>query len=249
MKTHAKIRLHKYLSQAGVASRREGERLMRGGRVTVNGLPAREPGTVIDPATDLVEVDGRPVRPEKKMYLMLNKPAGYLCSLRDRFGDRLVTELTAGIPERLYPAGRLDLDSEGLLIMTNDGAFAQNLTHPSHRVTKTYRLQLGAPLSARQEERLVKGVRLDDGFRTAPARVRILSPDRRRIEVVIGEGKKRQVKRMLLAVGNRVKSLERTAIGPLTLGSLPRGKWRPLTPAEINSLKAPAKNDNCPGGS
>ncbi|MFH1038321.1 MAG: pseudouridine synthase [PVC group bacterium] len=230
------MRLQKYLSQAGVASRREAERMMLRGRVSVNGRPATEPGTVVDPAADTVEVDGRVVRPEKKIYLMLHKPSGCLCSLRDRFGRPLVTDLIPGISERLYPAGRLDLDSEGLLVLTNDGAFAQKLTHPSHRMMKTYRLELAAPLSVRQEDRMKKGVRLDDGFRTAPARVRILSPDRRRVEVVIGEGKKRQVKRMLQAVGNKVSSLQRMAIGPLALGGLPRGMWRRLNPSEVSSL-------------
>lgn len=236
-----KIRLQKYLSQAGVASRREGERLILAGKVSVNGELVTTLGIRITPEKDTISVAGRVITPEKKVYLLLNKPAGYLCSLKDRFGRPLVTELIGGIPQRLYPVGRLDLNSEGLLFMTNDGDFSQRLIHPRHQVEKTYQVRLKTGLNNIEKDRLTKGVVLDDGFRTSPARIKVLSPDRRQLEITIREGKKRQVKRMLEAVGNKVNYLRRVAIGPVKLGKLPRGKWRKLEPSEISALKAAAK--------
>ena len=228
------MRLQKFLSRAGAASRRKGEVLIASGRVRVNGRTVIEPGTVVDPDTDTVEVDGRKVAAEEKVYILLHKPAGYLCSLRDRFRRPLVTDLLGDIPQRLYHVGRLDLDSEGMLLLTNDGDFAQRLAHPRHRVEKTYRVRLSDPLSGRAAEKLRRGLELEDGFRTGPARVEIVSPDRREAEIVIREGKKRQVKRMLKAAGNRVTYLQRTAIGPLRLGGLEKGRWRRLTAEEVS---------------
>lgn len=236
-----KIRLQKYLSQAGVASRREAERLMLRGRISVNGRVVTEPGTLVDPEDDRVEVDGRKVIPQEKFYLMLHKPSGYLCALKDRFGRPLVTDLIKDVPARLYHAGRLDLDSEGLLIMTNDGDFSQCVTHPSHRVEKIYLVKLKTPLDNRQKTALSSGVRLDDGLMTGTAGVRIVSRDRRWVEITIREGKKRQVRRMLKAVENEVMYLKRIAIGPVKLGPLERGKWRWLKPREISTLKAAGK--------
>ncbi len=227
------MRLHKYLSRAGTTSRRKAEDLIAAGRVRVNKLAVTRPGTIIDPDGDTVEVDGRPVQPEAKVYILLHKPAGYLCSLEDRFRRPLVTGLLPEIAERVYPVGRLDLDSEGLLLLTNDGDFALKLTHPRHRIEKTYEIRLRDPLSPNGEEKLRSGVTLEDGFRAGPAGVRILAPDRRAAEVTIREGKKRQVKRMLEAVGNRVVYLKRTAVGPLSLGDLGKGKWRRLTAEEV----------------
>ena len=200
-----------------------------------------EQGTVVEPEKDTVKVDGRVVTPENNIYIILHKPSGYLCSMKDNFGRPLVTDLIRDIPRRIYHVGRLDLDSEGLLIMTNDGFFGQMLTHPGHRVDKTYRVKLRHPLDNQRVEQLIRGVEIDDGVVTAPARVRILSRDRRRIEIIIREGKKRQVKRMLRAVGNRVTYLKRVAIGPVQLGDLPRGKWRELTFREIQDLKNAAE--------
>ncbi|MDP8215169.1 MAG: pseudouridine synthase [Candidatus Euphemobacter frigidus] len=237
-----KIRLQKYLSQAGVASRREAERLMLRGRISVNGRVVSKPGTLVDLEDDRVELDGRKVIPQEKFYLMLHKPSGYLCALKDGFGRPLVTDLIKDIPARLYHAGRLDLDSEGLLIMTNDGDFSQCITHPSHRVEKIYFVKLKSPLDNRQKTALSSGVRLDDGLMTGAARVRIVSRDRRRVEIAIREGKKRQVRRMLKAVGNQVMYLKRIAIGPVKLGDLPTGKWRKLTAAEIQTLKTIGDN-------
>lgn len=220
-----------------MASRRKAEELIALGLVKVDGRVVTMPGVTVDPETASVEVNGLPVQSEKKIYLLLNKPAGYLCALKDRFGRPLVTDLTQDISQRVYHVGRLDLDSEGLLILTNDGDFAQRLTHPRHQIGKTYRLKLCGPLDNRAAEMLRKGLRLDDGFQTAPARVKILSRDRSRIEVSIREGKKRQVKRMLKAVGNEVIYLKRVAIGPVTLGRLEGGAWRYLTTGEIQALK------------
>ena len=237
-----KIRLQKYLSRAGVASRREAEQWISLGRISVNDRIVTEQGMVVDPEEDMVEVDGRVVTPQKNIYIILHKPSGYLCSMKDNFGRPLVVDLIRDIPQRIYHVGRLDLDSEGLLIMTNDGSFGQMLTHPGHQVDKTYRVKFRHPLDNQKVKQLSQGVEIDDGVVTAPARIRILSRDRRRIEIIIREGKKRQVKRMLRAVGNRVTSLKRVAIGPVQLGDLPRGKWRKLTSREIQALKSEAKN-------
>jgi len=237
-----KIRLQKYLSQAGVASRREAEKWIAQGRISVNNRIVIEQGTGVNPEKDKVEVDGRLVTPQKNTYIILHKPSGYLCSMKDDFGRPLVTDLIGDIPQRIYHVGRLDLDSEGLLIMTNDGSFGQLLTHPGHQVDKSYRVNLRYPLDNQRVEKLSQGVELDDGFLTSPARIRIISRDRRRVEIIIREGKKRQVKRMLRSVGNRVTYLKRVAVGPVQLGDLPRGKWRELTPGEIQALKKAAKN-------
>jgi len=237
-----KIRLQKYLSRAGVASRREAERWISLGRISVNDRIVTEQGTGVDPEEDTVRVDGRVVVPENNIYILLHKPSGYLCSMKDNFGRPLVTDLIRDIPQRIYHVGRLDLDSEGVLIMTNDGSFGQMLTHPGHQVDKTYQVKLLHPLDNQSVEKLSLGVEIDDGVVTAPAQVRVLSRDRRRVEIIIREGKKRQVKRMLRAVGNRVTYLKRVAIGPVQLGDLPRGKWRKLTSREIQDLKNAAKN-------
>ncbi len=237
MLTDGKIRLQKYLSQAGVASRREAERLIGEGAVEVNGRTVTEMGTRVEAGKDIVTVRGKRISPEKKMYLLLHKPAGYICSMKDGYQRPLATELIKGVPERLYPVGRLDLDSEGLLILSNDGDFCQKLTHPRYRVEKTYRVSLRYPLTPAGARRLESGVILKNGYRTAPARVRIVSRGRKTVEITIREGKKRQVKRMLLAVNNRVDYLKRVAVGPLKLGDLPRGKWRKLEPMEIAALK------------
>ncbi len=235
------VRLQRYLSMAGVASRRGGERLIKEGKVSVNGRVVTEMGVLMTPGKDKVAVEGRTVSPEKKRYILLYKPSGYLCALKDRFGRPLVTELLGGVRGRLYHVGRLDLDAEGLLIMTNDGDFAEKLTHPRYGVNKTYRVRLRSGLGKEEVRRLRSGVKLDDGFKTSPARVKIASPDRKVVEITIREGKKRQVKRMLIAVGNRVVHLKRVSIGSIGIGDLGRGKWRELTRREISALKGVGK--------
>lgn len=230
------MRLAKYLARAGVASRRASEEIIRAGRVTVDG------DTITDPARDIgsddaVAVDGKPVAhgvPERVVYA-LNKPAGVVSTARDPQGRPTVVSLVPQT-ERLYPVGRLDIDTTGLILLTNQGELAHRLTHPSFEVEKTYRVLVGGPAV---EERVLRvlgeGIELEDG-RTAPARVRRVSADT--IEITIHEGRKRQVKRMCEAVGHPVKRLERIRFGPLELGELPRGRWRKLSDPEIDALMA-----------
>jgi 23S rRNA pseudouridine2605 synthase len=230
------MRLAKYLATAGVASRRSSEAIVRAGRVSVNGL------TVTDPARDVsdgdaVAVDGRPISTaHERVVYALNKPAGVVSTARDPQGRPTVVTMVPQT-ERLYPVGRLDIDATGLILLTNQGDLAHRLTHPSFEVEKTYRVVVGGvgggPISERALRTLRDGIELEDG-RTAPARVRRVSADT--LELTIHEGRKRQVRRMCEAIGHPVKRLERVAFGPLTLGDLPRGRWRRLTDAEVEAL-------------
>jgi 23S rRNA pseudouridine2605 synthase len=227
------MRLAKYLASAGVASRRASEGMIRAGRVSLDGV------TITDPARDVrkhdvVAVDGRPVAPvHERVIYALNKPAGVVSTARDPQGRPTVVTMVPQT-ERLYPVGRLDIDTTGLILLTNEGDLAHRLTHPSFEVEKTYRAVVGAPPVREAALRALRdGVELDDG-RTAPARVRRVSADT--IEITIHEGRKRQVKRMCDAVGHPVKWLERTAFGPLHLGDLPRGRWRKLGDEEVRAL-------------
>jgi 23S rRNA pseudouridine2605 synthase len=231
------MRLAKYLAQAGVASRRASEALIRAGRVSVQGEVVTDPACEVDPGS-AVAVDGAPVQPTTKTVVYaLNKPAGVLSTARDPRGRPTVVELLAS-DQRLYPVGRLDLDTTGLILLTNDGDLAYRLTHPRFEVPKTYRAQLAnAPIKQAALRALQSGVELDDG-RTAPARVRRLSPST--LELTLHEGKKRQVKRMCAAVGHPVRRLERVAIGQLMLGRLQPGRYRRLTAQEVAALSAEA---------
>jgi 23S rRNA pseudouridine2605 synthase len=225
------VRLAKYLAHAGVASRRAAEGLIAAGRVRVGGE------TVTDPACDVgegsgVEVDGRPVAPEGREVWAVNKPAGVVSTAREPGRRRAITELVDS-RRRLYPVGRLDADSTGLILLTNDGELANRLTHPRYGVPKTYRVRLARPPSDRDLNRLRRGVRLDDGV-TAPAEVARLGE--LEIEMTIREGRKRQVKRMAEAVGNEVSSLTRVRIGSLELGELRRGDARRLEQGEVAAL-------------
>jgi 23S rRNA pseudouridine2605 synthase len=227
------MRLGKYLATAGVASRRASEEIVRAGRVSVAGE------TVTDPARDvtrddLIEVDGRPVSTVRhRVVYALNKPAGVVSTARDPQGRPTVVTMVPQT-ERLYPVGRLDIDTTGLILLTNQGDLAHRLTHPRFEVEKTYRVVVAGPsLRDAQLRALREGVELEDG-RTAPARVRRVSADT--IEITIHEGRKRQVKRMCEAVGHPVKRLERVRFGPLELGDLPRGRWRKLTDDEVDAL-------------
>lgn len=181
-------------------------------------------------------MDGVELRGETPRYILLNKPAGYICSLSDGFSRPLVTELLPEVKERVVPVGRLDLTTEGMLLLSNDGEFCHLLTHPRHRVGKRYRARLRRPLTPDQVRNLSAGVDIGDDRPTAPARVRIVSD--REVELVLREGRKRQVRRMVRAVGNRVEYLERIGIGPLRLGGLERGSWRDLTREELAALKS-----------
>ena len=223
-------RLQKILSAAGVCSRRQAEEFLRAGRVTVNGVPASL-GDSADPAGDVVCLDGRPLSaPVERLYLMLHKPRGYVTTLSDERGRRTAADLTADCGARVYPVGRLDMDSEGLLLMTNDGDFAQRLAHPSHGLEKEYRVTVSGRLEGCRE-RLAALSALEDGTPIAPARVAVLARRGGRwvLSVVICQGLNRQVRRMCALAGLEVARLVRVREGPLELGSLPGGRWRRLT--------------------
>jgi 23S rRNA pseudouridine2605 synthase len=230
------VRLGKFLSSAGVASRRASEGLVRAGRVTVDEEIATDPAQDVDMASTVL-VDGQAVRqPSERLVYAVNKPAGVVSTARDPQGRPTVVSLVPDPPggARLYPVGRLDIDTTGLILLTNDGELAHRLMHPSFAIPKTYRTRVGAPpVSARAIRDLRLGVTLDDGP-TAPAVVRQLAPDR--LEIVITEGRKRQVKRMLEQVGHPVKRLERVAFGPLKLGGLRPGSYRRLRAEETERL-------------
>jgi 23S rRNA pseudouridine2605 synthase len=233
-------RLQKILSAAGVASRRRSEELISEGRVAVNGIIADRLGFRADPGKDTITVDGKPVlMPGVKYYILLNKPKGYTSTSFDPYASRTVMELVTDVGAPLHTVGRLDVDTEGLLILTTDGAFTQKLTHPSHEVGKTYKATVRGVPDENDLERLREGVRLDDGP-TSPADVKLISqaPDGRTsiVEITIHEGRKRQVRRMFDAVGHRVEHLVRTKIDDIELDDLPQGKWRHLTEEEVDHL-------------
>ena len=233
-------RIQKFLSRAGVASRRGAEELIVAGRVSVNGHVVDGLGTKIDPAADEVSVDGRAVSlPDRLWYVMVNKPAGVVTTLDDPQGRPTVARyVPAGAP-RLFPVGRLDAGTTGLLLMTNDGELAHALMHPRHHVPKVYRADVDGTPDATDLRRLREGIELDDGI-TAPAEARVIRRGEQSsvVEVTLREGRKRQVRRMLSAIGHPVRSLERTAYGPLPLGDLPRGEMRMLTEDEVDALRA-----------
>ncbi|UGS35792.1 pseudouridine synthase [Capillimicrobium parvum] len=239
------MRLSRYLAHGGVSSRRAAEELIRAGRVTVGGE------TVTDPARDVgehsgVAFDGAPVRPAPRTVVyVLNKPRGVVSTAKDTHGRRTVVELVR-TPARIYPVGRLDADSTGLILLTDDGELANRLTHPRFEVPKTYLATVARPPVREHELRkLREGVQLDDG-RTTPARVRRISPTQ--LEITIHEGRKRQIRRMLDAVGHPVKELQRIAFGPLRLTDLAEGASRRLTPAEVEQLRRYAPDRGGAGG-
>jgi 23S rRNA pseudouridine2605 synthase len=231
------VRLAKYLAHAGVASRRGAEQLVAAGRVEVGGETVTDPARDVDESSG-VRVDGRPVSPEPLEVHALNKPAGVVSTARDTHGRPTVVELV-GSRRRLYPVGRLDADTTGLLLLTNDGDLAERLTHPRYGVEKVYRARVyPARMSPRALESLRRGVELEDG-RSAPARVRQPKPGV--VEIVLREGRKRQVRRMVEAVGHRVVELERVAFGPLGLRGLEPGQSRRLTRVEVERLRRAAR--------
>ena len=239
------MRLAKYLAEAGVASRRKAEELIMQGRVSVNGLVVKEKGCTINPGLDRVEFDGRiVVTREEKVYILLYKPAGYISSVFDPQGRPTVMDLLKDVNLRVYPVGRLDFDTEGLLLLSNDGEFTNLMIHPRYEITKTYQaLVVGEP-GEQSLCRLQEGIQLEDGI-TAPARVNILKTftDKTLLEIEIHEGRKRQVKRMCQAIGHPVISLKRTALGFLNLQGVASGKYRFLIPEEVNKLKELACSD------
>ncbi len=233
------MRLEKFLAESGIASRRDAKKHIHAGRVTVNGERVLIPGTPIHPQQDVIECDGKRIEGKPKpIYLMLNKPVGYITTLRDDRGRPTVMELVRPIRERIYPVGRLDFDTEGLLLMTNDGELAYRLTHPSHEIKKTYIAWVDGQPSQGAIHQLRQGVEIEDGL-TAPATVLEIGRkgELTQFKVIIHEGKKRQIRRMFRAVRHEVISLKRIQIGPLSLGNLPVGAYRLLTPVEVDALR------------
>lgn len=233
------LRLQKYLAACGVASRRAAEELIRSGRVSVNGVVIQKMGVQIDPQCDRVQVDGHNVQHiEQLVYVVLNKPVGVLSSSHDNRGRRTVVDLVPQVNQRVYPVGRLDYDSQGLILLTNDGDLAVRLTHPRYGVSKVYRVLVsGHPTSATLAH-LASGVELDDGL-TLPARVEAIraTEDTTELEFELYEGRNRQIRRMCSAVGHPVIKLLRIRMGPLHLGDLPLGKWRMLSQDEVSALR------------
>jgi 23S rRNA pseudouridine2605 synthase len=234
-------RLQKILAHAGIASRRAAEKLIAEGRVTVNGKRVLEMGTKADLSRDDIRVDGRRVKgPERLRYILLYKPAGYVTTRSDPQRRRTVMDLIGGVREYVYPVGRLDFDTEGLLLLTNDGDLATTLTHPRHEVERTYEAHVAGVPDQEARERLERGIPLD-GRRTAPADVVLLNrrPNDREgiLLITIREGRNRQVRRMLEAVGHPVRKLRRTRIGPISDRHLRPGEWRDLLPKEVAALR------------
>lgn len=236
-------RLQKVLADAGVASRRASEEIIAQGRVSVNGRVVREQGQRVDPASDLILLDGQPLpQPESaRTYIALNKPAGFVSTAQDTHGRPTVLDLVRERPERLYPVGRLDADTTGLLLLTNDGDLAYRLTHPRFHLPRTYKIRARGFVDREAASRLTEGVELEDG-RTAPAEIRFLGFDSATrstlLEMTLFEGKNRQVRRMLTAVGHPVSSLQRVAFGPVQLRDLAPGTWRKLRPTEVQALRS-----------
>lgn len=232
-------RLQKFMAEAGVASRRACEELIRQGRVTVNGETASL-GRSVEPEQDRVELDGKPVQKEqRRTVILLYKPRGVVSTSSDPEGRRTVQDYFREIPGRLYNVGRLDLNSEGLLLMTNDGALANRLTHPRYGVEKTYYAVCDGKLTASEAAKLTNGIELEDGM-TAPARVDAVRTTQRgdtSFLITIHEGRNRQIRRMLEAVGHRTLRLKRERFGPLSLGTLAPGEWRKLSDEEIKKLE------------
>ncbi|MGB9779402.1 pseudouridine synthase [Caldanaerobacter sp.] len=233
------VRLQKYLAECGIASRRKCEEYILQGRVKVNGKVVKELGTKIDPNVDIIEFDGKIVRrEEKKLYIMLYKPAGYITSSKDPFGRPTVLDLVK-VKERIYPVGRLDFDTSGLLLLTNDGELANTLMHPKHEVVKTYVAKVkGVP--TKEEMQMFENGLIIDGRKTSRAKIRLLSVKNGTsvVEIKIHEGRNRQVKKMCKAIGHPVIELKRTKIGDLELKGLKPGEWRYLTEEEVKYLKS-----------
>ena len=233
------IRLQKYLAQAGVASRRGAEEIISQGRVTIDGKTVDQQGIKIIPGVNRVEVDGKQVTPEKeKIYILLNKPKGYVTTLSDPQGRRIVTSLLSkDITHRVFPVGRLDLDTEGALILTNDGELAQTIQHPSNEINKTYEALVQGKPNTLNMKRLTNGIEID-GKKTFPAKLKIIKKKERStlIQITIHEGRKRQVRKMFQAIGNPVINLKRIAYGKLFLRNLPSGKYKTLSRQELKRI-------------
>lgn len=233
-----KERIQKYIARCGIASRRKAEELVLQGKVKVNGKVIKEIVTV-DTEFDVIEVNGKVVKPEEnKVYIMLNKPTGYITSAKDQFGRKTVVDLV-DVKERIFPVGRLDYDTSGLLILTNDGEVANKLMHPSKEIDKVYIAEVEGVPTREEMERFKRGLKIED-YVTAPAKIKLLKiRDKTSIvEVIIHEGRNRQVRKMCSAIGHKVLKLKRVRIGSLELGNLKEGEWRYLNSDEIEYLKS-----------
>lgn len=232
-----KIRLQKFLSECGVASRRKSEELIESGFVKVNGKTASI-GDKVDPKRDSVTVHGKKVVKQKNsVYIMLNKPRGFITTMSDEMDRKCVASLVEDAPARVYPVGRLDKESEGMLLFTNDGEFANALTHPSKHVSKTYRVTVRPPVTEEQLTAIATGIVIDDR-KTAPADVRVVLQEEKRVvlEIVLYEGRNRQIRKMCEEIGLEVARLRRIAVGSVKLGMLKLGSWRELTEEEVRKL-------------
>ena len=232
------VRLQKFLAMAGVASRRKAEEYITAGRVKVDGRTVTAMGVQVTPGKESVFFDNRQVTVEEsKIYILLNKPKGYVTTLSDPQGRPIVSSLISGVKERVFPVGRLDLDTEGALILTNDGALAQSIQHPSNEVRKTYQAEVKGHPGKKSLQRLEKGIRLE-GKQTAPASIRYKKRKKNSsiMEITIHEGRKRQVKKMFQAIGHPVLQLKRLAYGSLTLAGLPVGKYKILNKNELKNI-------------
>lgn len=235
-----KVRLQKIIADSGICSRRKAEELIAQGRVKINGRHCKV-GDKADPIKDIVSIDGERVVFERKKayrYIMLNKPRGYVTTMSDELDRKCVTELLDGVDARVYPIGRLDKNSEGLLLFTNDGNFANEIMHPSKHVTKTYRVTVRPDVDDEVLVKLSEGVVID-GRKTLPCTVLVLDkqPGRTVLQMTISEGRNRQIRKMCEAVGLEVARLKRTAVGPIKLGMLKPGTWRDLKPEELRALR------------
>jgi 23S rRNA pseudouridine2605 synthase len=231
------VRLQKFLAEAGVGSRRRCEELIQQGKVSVNGEPVTRLGSRIDPTVDRVTVGTQPVTLERRVYIAINKPAGVLCTSHDTHGRKRVLDLLPFLLPRLYTVGRLDLDSEGLLFLTNDGNFSLRLTHPRYKMPKTYLVEVAGQPSREQIARLLKGVHSEGQLLRAEKLFDVRSRgDKTELKLVVREGKKRHIRRMMCAIGHPVQRLVRLAIGPIELKDLKQGHWRYLTDEEVHKL-------------
>ena len=233
----AEVRLQKFLAESGVASRRKSEELIELGKVKVNGRVASI-GDKIDPKKDTVTVNGKKIVKTKTFtYVVLHKPRGFITTMNDEMDRKCVAELIKDVPGRVYPVGRLDRDSEGMLLFTNDGAFANAMTHPTKHVPKTYRVTVRPSITEDQITALTQGIIIDDR-KTAPAEVHVVTKEEGRVvlEIILYEGRNRQIRKMCEEVGLEVARLKRTAIGSIKLGMLKQGSWRHLTEDEVRKL-------------
>lgn len=232
-----KVRLQKYMSECGIASRRKSEELIEQGKVRVNGVVASV-GDKINPKKDTVTVSGKKlVRQKECKYIMLHKPRGFITTMSDEMERKCVAQLIEDVPVRVYPVGRLDRDSEGLLLFTNDGEFANALTHPKKHVSKTYRVTVRPGVTEEQLAAITDGIIIDDR-KTAPAEVRVVTKEENRVvlEIILYEGRNRQIRKMCEQLGLEVARLKRTAVGSVKLGMLKQGDWRELSEEEVRKL-------------